>query len=244
MPDVTKKATLDHINYAINLCDTWDAALDVGCGNGHYIAALAAKFKHAVGVDIDIHSGQKILADTYPNITFFNGPIEKYAKSKHFDFVLLMDIFEHIVDIVPFMKQISHVQEAGGIVYIVTPNPIFCGPASQSDIFYKKSGYLGHIKHYTKNEVVDICRQAGYEVELSFYEETKLHAKLYTLMRGISRRERAFSQKKLYRLVRPIVLFLLKPIVSSIEKICFRNEMQHSNDIFATRSLCVIVKKQ
>ena len=40
------------------------------------------------------------------------------------------------------------------IIFLSTPDPIFCGPASLSDIFYVKSKY-GHYKHYHKNEIIE-----------------------------------------------------------------------------------------
>ena len=243
VPDVTKKATLNHINYAINLCDNWDAAMDVGSGNGHYLAALASKFRHAVGVEVDVHAGQKELSAKYPNIEFFNGYIEKYSTKHKFCFVLLMDIFEHIPDIDPFMQQIAKMQDIGGIVYIVTPNPVFCGPAKESDMYYKKSDYHGHIKHYTPNEVIDICKRVGYEPEFHVYEETEARARWYIFGRGISRRDQRFSKLAIYRVVRPIVLVITRWTFAVIERLCFSVEKKAENDIFSTRSSAIAFKK-
>jgi len=244
LPDVTKKATLDHINFAINLCERWDTVLDVGCSNGHYIAALAAKFRQAVGVDIDLHPGQTILQRKYDNITFFNGPIESYPKTKKFNFVLLMDIFEHIPDIRVFMRQIAGLQEKGDVVYIVTPNPVFCGPAEESEIYHKKSGYHGHIRHYTKGEVVEICQSVGYNVEFSIYEETESRAKFFLFGRAVSRRDRAFSKHWPYRLIRPLIIPVLSMIFIPLEKMCYKKEKISENDMFATRSLVIALKKR
>ena len=244
VPDVTKKATLDHINFAINLCERWDTVLDVGCGSGHYLAALATKFRRAVGVEIDPHPSQKILGEKHKNITFFNGSIENYSKTKKFNFVLLMDIFEHISDIHAFMRQIASLQEKGGVMYIVTPNPIFCGPAEESEIYYKKSDYHGHIRHYTKDEVVEICQSAGYDTEFSIYEETELRGKCFLFVKGISRRDRSFSAHWPYRLIRPLVLPILNVLFVPIEKICYRKEKMYGNDPFKTWSLVIAFKKR
>jgi 2-polyprenyl-3-methyl-5-hydroxy-6-metoxy-1,4-benzoquinol methylase len=243
LPDVTNKTTLNHINYAINLCEHWDSVLDIGCGNGHYLAAVAAKFKKSVGVEIDVFPTQDILSQKYNNIKFFNGTIEMYQGHEYFDFVLLMDIFEHIPDVVAFMNKIGTLQKKGGIIYIVTPNPIFCGPASESELYYTKDGYHGHIKHYTKNEILDICKTAGYEPEFYVYEETKKRQTLRRIVKGLSRRDRRYSNMFVYRIVRPLVRFILGIVFMIIEKVCEKEEKRSEQLIFETRSLGIALKK-
>jgi len=241
--DFTTKITLEHLNAAINLCKRWDAALDIGAGNGHYLAALAAKFRNAVGVEIDVIPSQKILSDRYSNINFFNGAIESYSTQQKFDFILLMDIFEHIDDIELFMKHVSDLQSKDGIVYVVTPNPLFCGPAAESDIYYTKSGYHGHRDHYTKNEIITICRKSGYEPELIIYEETKQREWYRRMVKGISRRDKRWSAYSIYKIARPFVLAFLSPILYIFEKLCYRIEKKHEADQLQTRSICLILKR-
>lgn len=45
IPDITKKRTLHILNTAINCCEDWETALDIGGGNGHYSLSLTEKFK-------------------------------------------------------------------------------------------------------------------------------------------------------------------------------------------------------
>ena len=60
------------------------------------------------------------------------------TKKISFDFVLLMDVFEHISNIESFVGKLATIQKNGGVLYIITPNPIFCGPAEKSELFYTK----------------------------------------------------------------------------------------------------------
>ena len=243
-PDVTTRATLSYINSSINLCEYWNAVLDIGCGAGYYLAPLAGKFKNAVGVEIDVFPDQHTLSKKYPNISFVNIPLEKYQKTEKFDFVLMMDIFEHIPDISASMKHIAELQPKGGIVHIVTPNPLYCGPASESALFHKKIGYHGHIKHYTKKEIIEICSGAGYELEYCLYEETKVRDIIRRISKGLSRRDRTYTTSVAYKCIQPFVYCFFLPIFWFFEEISWWYENKHKDDMFTTRSLVMAFKKK
>lgn len=243
LPDVTKKTTLDGINRAINLCQRWDRAMDIGCGNGHYLSALSAKFRKNVGVELDTYPEQAQLAKNFPHISFFNDLVEKYPEEEKFDFLLLMDIFEHIPDLPPFLAKLARLQDSGGIIYITTPNPIFCSPAEESEISAKRTGYHGHIKHYTKKEIESLMKDAGYEPEFHFYEETIIREYLRRIAKGISRRDLNWSKHFAYRIVRPLALLVLKPIFWVIKMINEFTEHESRHDMFDTRSFAIAFKK-
>ena len=151
IPDVTKKRTLEVMNFAINCCDSWGSSLDVGSGTGHYSIPLLFKFKKSAVVEISKHEEHEYLKNKYSNFEYYNNFIEQIEFKEKFDFVLLADIFEHIIDIDKFIEQVSNLQNEGGVVYILTPNSLFCGPAEQSGIYYIKYKD-GHIKHYLKKQ--------------------------------------------------------------------------------------------
>jgi len=243
LPDVTKQTTLDGINHGINLCIRWNSALDVGCGNGHYLSALSAKFKKNTGIEIDKYPEQKELEEKYKNIYFFNDKVENYPESEKFDFILLMDLFEHIPDISSFLAKISRLQENGGITYITTPNSIYCSPAEESGISAKNSGYHGHIKHYTKSEIIALMHTVGYRPEFHFYEETEIRETLRRIVKGISRRDNRWSAGFVYRVIRPLVHLGLLPVFYIIQKINYVSERANRNNPFDTRSIAIAFKK-
>ena len=77
--------------------------------------------------------------EKFNNLSFETKYIEDLKIDNFFDFVMLIDIFEHIEDIKTFIDQVAHLQTTGGVVYIVTPNPLYCGPAVEGEIYYKRS---------------------------------------------------------------------------------------------------------
>lgn len=243
LPDITRQTTLTRINYAINLCEYWNSCLDIGCGNGHYLSALSPKFKKCTGIEIDAHDEQKALMAEYSNIEILNKAIEEHQTNERYDFILLVDIIEHIPNVQAFADKVGSFQNTGGIVYIVTPNPIFCGPASESEIFHTVSGYHGHIKHYTLKEIKEIMSKAGYEMEFNLYEETQTRQRIKRICKGFSRRDRIWSKFKLYRLIQPIVLFILKPMYSLMQIYCAHIEEKYAHNPYRTMAQTMAFKK-
>lgn len=176
-PDVTKRITLTYLNHAINLCENWEQAMDIGGGSGHYASALAAKFKKVTLVELEILPAHDTLSAQYPNIEVVHSYIEEYTETKKVDFILLADVYEHVPDINQFVEKIAALQPVGGALYVMTPNPVRCGPATVSGLYHKivPRSHNGHIKHYTSTEIIDLVCAAGYHLELQVYEIGRAH---------------------------------------------------------------------
>jgi SAM-dependent methyltransferase len=243
LPDVTARTTMYWINCAINVCDTWDNFMDIGGGDGKNAVTLLGKFKKGTLVEVDNSDEHEKIKGLYENISIFNDLIEKYPSNYNkADFILLADVYEHIPEIEKFVKQISDLQTDTGVVYIMTPNPIFCGPATESEIYHTKKQY-GHIKHYTAQEIVSQMKKYNYELILHKYEESNLRRKLKLVVKALARRDLRWRSNILYRLSRPIILPFFRLISKIIDKIVFKNEMGNSNNPFTTITQNLIFKK-
>jgi len=243
LPEITKKTTLDRINYAINLCEYWNSCLDVGCGNGHYLAALSSKFKSCDGIEMDPMPEQRTLEKDFPVVKIHNVSFEDFKPTQKYDFILLVDIFEHIPDIKAFVQKLGSIQNKDGIVYIITPNPLFVGPASESQIFHTTTGYHGHIKHYSQKEVVSLMALAGYTPEFSLYEETAYRQKVKRLVKGISRRDNKWSTSVVYKTIRPVILAILKPFYRWLETRTAAMETMNQENPFTTMAQAIAFRK-
>jgi len=241
-PDFTKRATLENMNYAINLCEAWDLFLDIGGGSGHYAAGLSGMFKRGEVIEVEDVAEQKELVRRYPNLSVTRTLVENYAGTEKADFILLADVFEHIVDIHTFVAQISALQSKDAVVYIMTPNPVFCGPVSESGLHHSRKLY-GHIKHYTTGEICSIMRKNGYELQFLVYEETPLRQMVKRWRSAISRRDTAWKGKLAYRLIRPLALILLKPVMFLAERATYRSEVRARGNQFATMTQDLAFKK-
>ncbi len=242
--DVTKKRTLEVMNLAINCCEHWGASLDVGGGTGHYTIPLLHKFKKSVVVEVQNLPDHEFLKNKYSNFEYYNDFIENIDFKEKFDFILLVDIFEHIVDVNSFIKQVSELQNKGGVVYILTPNPLFCGPAEQSDIYYTRHEN-GHQKHYLADEIIKIMKGCDYEIIYTSYEESLLRQFPREKIQSISRNDKVLSERfYIYRkVISPVVNFVCSLLSPFVESYTYKSEIKHKDNKENTRAVAYIFKK-
>ena len=149
--------------------------LDVGCGTGANLEMLS-QFGDAEGVDVSdealefcrrkglkVHKG---LAETlpYPDETF--------------DITTALDVVEHLDDDVDGLKEMFRVTKKGGYSLIFVPAFMWLWGV-QDDI-------SNHRIRYTKTQIVERLRKAGYTVERATYANWTFFAPILagrTLMR-------------------------------------------------------------
>lgn len=241
-PDFTKRITLENMNYAINLCEAWDFFLDIGGGSGHYASGLSGMFKRGEVVEVEDVPEQKELVKRYPNLSVTRTLVENYQGKEKADFILLADVFEHIVDIHTFVAQISALQSKDAVVYIMTPNPVFCGPVTESGLHHSRKQY-GHIKHYTTGEITSIMEKNGYKLQFLTYEETPLRQTVKRWRSAFSRRDMAWKNKASYKLIRPLAIVALRPFMFLADKATHRSEIRARENQFGTITQNLAFKK-
>jgi 2-polyprenyl-3-methyl-5-hydroxy-6-metoxy-1,4-benzoquinol methylase len=242
IPNVTTKITLEYMNYAINLCDTWDSCMDIGGGSGHYLNALATRFKKATLVEVEDLAEHAELTARYKNIEIVHSFIEEYHSTEKTDFILLADIFEHIPDIKPFITKVSQFQDIGGVVYIMTPNPVTCGPANESGLHHTIH-LNGHIRHYPSHEIISLMEENGYKLMFKIYEEGRLRKKAKYVIYGIARRDALYSKNLFYQMIRPLVLIASWPLLFVLEKMTYSDERKNIHNEFGTITQDLAFKK-
>ncbi len=242
IPDVTKKITLEGINTAVNCCEKWDTFIDIGAATGHYSSGLVHKFKKGLLVEVDPPKELLLLVEKFKNLSCETSYIEDLKITEFFDFVMLIDIFEHIEDIIAFITQVSRLQTKGGVVYIVTPNPLYCGPAIEGEIHHSKSKN-GHHRHYFPHEVDEIMSKEGYRLIREGFEERPLRDKGRQFVKGLARRDVRWNKNPLYQVFRFVFHYPLKVFLWVIEKIIYSNETRASRNKVDTRASTFIYKK-
>lgn len=241
--DHTKRFTLERLNFAINLCERWQHAIDIGGGNGHYLAALTAKFPRTTLVEVSHFPEHDTLTSTYPTTTIVRSLIEEYRGDGSADFILLADLFEHIPHIQQFVRILSTLQPVGGVVYIMTPNPLYCGPAPASGIYHTHHPY-GHQKHYTKQEIITIMSTAGYELEAFWYEESPARQRYKRIIAGLERRDRRWRQRLWYRPLRPGFTIAATLVAKILGALSYQSELTHQQNPFTTMTHDLVFKKR
>ena len=133
--------------------------LDLGCGDGDFLALLADQGIEAVGVDSDAKTLQAALAQGLPVIQADVFDYLADAPAESFDGIFCAHLVEHL----PYHLVIKLVQEAmrvlqpGGVIVLATPNArsIF----SHLEMFYM---HFGHISFYHPRLLCFFLEHAGF----------------------------------------------------------------------------------
>lgn len=174
--------------------------LDVGCYAGQFLAALPISFER-FGVEPSqaaaikaADKGIKILGSTINDIT----------EDNQFDFVVSIDVVEHLLDPVNFFNKSFQMLSPNGVLIISTGNP---SSFAWKRIFKSRFWYVTnaeHVSYPSQKFIINLVQELGGEVieiinfcysNISFKRRlVKLfgqcvygvYPKLYNLMRGVT----------------------------------------------------------
>lgn len=95
--------------------------LDVGCGNGSYLAQLKDLGWHVTGVEMDREAAE--VAREYRQLAVFVGTLEEARfPEASFDAITMNHVLEHVPDPLALLKQCHHLLAPGGHLLMATPN--------------------------------------------------------------------------------------------------------------------------
>jgi len=117
--------------------------IDVGCGSGFTDVWLAERGYSIIGVDA--YDGFKENAQLHPQCRFIQGDLLSVEPAPEFDFVLLMDVLEHLQDDVEHMKHITKLLKPGGVVIVTVP--------AFRSLWSAIDDFSGHLRRYGREEI-------------------------------------------------------------------------------------------
>ncbi len=104
------------------------SVLDIGCGEGYFLASIARNLEHGrlVGIDVSIPSATKQI----PGIEFVSDDIIDFQLDYEFDAVFSDQVLEHIasVDMDMHLASINRALRTNGTFIVLLPNRLF-GPS-------------------------------------------------------------------------------------------------------------------
>jgi SAM-dependent methyltransferase len=139
--------------------------LEVGCGTGHNLRMLG-EFGKVDACELDAVArglasdrlGRPVLEARLPDLSMF--------AEGSYDVIALLDVLEHVPDDLNSLKAIQRLlKPGGGLVLTVPANPWMW---SAHDAAHH------HFRRYTKRQLADLFREAGYQVQLLSYFNTLL----------------------------------------------------------------------
>ena len=188
---------------AILFCaQTGGTVLDVGCGNGHLLYQLRARYTKLIGLEFSAHRLEQAKlnlagCDFVPLL----GSAEdmRMVESSSVDCVVSADTIEHIPDVYAAASELFRVLRIGGRLVINTPNIAFLKkrallllgrfPSTSqrneglgSDILFDG----GHLHYFTYRSLSLLLTRAGFEIDTSigFGKLGRIHNLYPPLMSG------------------------------------------------------------
>lgn len=141
--------------------------LDVGCGEGYFLSAVADKLKSQELVGIDISIPPKSFL--HKSIKFVKSDIIDFILNDKFDVVIADQVLEHIApaDLPSFFSSVKNVIKSGGKFILLLPNLLF-GPSDVTRIKdYSQSGKIKaegtHLFETTYAELLPILENYGFK---------------------------------------------------------------------------------
>lgn len=144
--------------------------LDIGCSSGMLGAALKKEKKVTVtGIDID-ESDVKLAKKNLDKALVVDAEQSDFSNLGKFDYVIMSDVVEHLVDPVSMLKHIKKLLNPGGVFIFSIPN--MANVTTRMELLkgrfiYKDFGILDrtHLHFYDVKEVNRVLNDAGLVVE-------------------------------------------------------------------------------
>jgi SAM-dependent methyltransferase len=158
--------------------------LDYGCGQGRYIGILEGVFPDAEinGCDISNIAIDKA-KNSYPKHRFTQFTDITPYQGNTFDFILSMEVFEHVDDIFKTLNDISRILKVGGYLVFSTPcanafslEHVKCS-LKKNGIQPSKDGFrrfyfedTGHVRRLKSGEISAILKDNGLEEVIFLFD--------------------------------------------------------------------------
>jgi ubiquinone/menaquinone biosynthesis C-methylase UbiE len=94
--------------------------LEIGCGTGEILASLNPSY----GVGIDISAQMvKLATQKFPQHSFIHSPIEDLKLEEKFDYIVMVDVVDHVYDVMDVFKSVYRFCKPTTRVILTTINP-------------------------------------------------------------------------------------------------------------------------
>jgi SAM-dependent methyltransferase len=144
--------------------------LEIGCGTGTHLLALAGQFERAVGTDLSaemIRVAGDAAADSpwADRVSLRVDPAEELATvgDGSVDVVLCVGALEHMLDRVAVLAQVRRVLGPGGVVVCLTPNGSYCWYRWLAPLLGRETRHLSTDRFLTPDELTALLTGAGLE---------------------------------------------------------------------------------
>jgi len=159
---------------------------DIGFGTGFGMHLLAANAKQVIGYEID-EEALRFARDVFPfkNMSFEYGDIIKGISCEPFNYIIMVDVIEHLKKPEIALKNIKLMMAKGGTFICSTPNRLSR---------YRKSE--NHVREFAPKELEGILKRHFVSVSLRNYRLELLASQYENPLLAICRNEETVNQSK------------------------------------------------
>jgi len=163
------------LNYRIDLIRQYaelrnnDLVLDVGCGNGHHLLALAGEIGSGIGVDLSpamIEIAQESLRDSpwQSKLTFLsdNGENLTALAERSIDLVMCVGAFEHMLNKSAALVSAYRTLKPRGRFFCLTINGGYAWYQALAPLLGLETKHLSTDKFLKRDELVRLLEESGF----------------------------------------------------------------------------------
>ena len=132
-----------------------DSFLEIGCGTGYVLRALAEQCGLRVTGSELFAEGLEHARRRLPNADYVELDAREMPYKESFDGVGAFDVLEHIDDDLRVLKGLCRAVRPGGFVLLTVPQ--------HPSLWSAADTYAHHVRRYRRKELVDRVRRAGLE---------------------------------------------------------------------------------
>lgn len=137
-------------------------ALDLGCGSAELGPLLGPSFT-TIGVDLELRQRLGRIPMEFSESLVKADATALPLRSRSFDLVIALDVFEHIADSASLASEVTRVLKSKGWLFVSTPNPDSWGRRLKGTHWF---GYRdpSHVNIRPRSYWEDVLRRAGLSV--------------------------------------------------------------------------------
>jgi 2-polyprenyl-3-methyl-5-hydroxy-6-metoxy-1,4-benzoquinol methylase len=137
-------------------------ALDIGCGNGRYLAVLKNLGWTVTGFDIEDHVAPVLKEN---GIHVFTGNLEVLSTLRGtYDLITMWHVLEHLHDPLKDLKTIRKFLSNRGSILIEVPNSNSPAAKLFRDDWYQWD-LPRHLSHFTPQSLIQMLRESGFQIK-------------------------------------------------------------------------------
>jgi 2-polyprenyl-3-methyl-5-hydroxy-6-metoxy-1,4-benzoquinol methylase len=159
---------LGHVAVESERVDRRLRVLDIGCGEGHFAAALAGEGTEVVAVDVAEEPLRRARA-RHPalDLRLVEPEASLPVEDSSFDIVWAGETIEHVADTSRWLSELRRALRSGGLVLLSTPDH---GPLSRLRLALSRHAFEArfdplsdHLRFYTRRGLAGLLADFGFE---------------------------------------------------------------------------------